>query len=124
MRNRAGATEIQHEVSLLTDDDLYLFNEGSHYRLYEKLGAHLISSNGVAGAHFAVWAPNAERVFVMGDFNGWNNGSHALRPKGQSGIDLVGNDFINFGCHGGTLLILNVDKGLVGQGVSLPRSDS
>jgi 1,4-alpha-glucan branching enzyme len=86
MRNRAGAAEIQHEVSLLTDDDLYLFNEGSHYRLYEKLGARLVSPDGVTGTYFAVWAPNAERVFVMGDFNGWNNSSHPLRPKGQSGI--------------------------------------
>jgi 1,4-alpha-glucan branching enzyme len=86
MRNRAGATEVQHQVSLLTDNDLYLFNEGSHYRLYEKFGAHLINSDGVAGTYFAVWAPNAERVFVMGDFNGWNNSSHPLQPKGQSGI--------------------------------------
>src|SRR5688572_1278696 len=56
----------------LTGDDLYLFNEGTHYHLYDKLGAHLIEHNGVRGTYFAVWAPNAERVSVIGSFNGWN----------------------------------------------------
>jgi 1,4-alpha-glucan branching enzyme len=73
-------------MSLLSDDDLYLFNEGSHLRLYEKLGAHLARRGGLEGTCFAVWAPNAERVFVMGDFNGWSKSSYPLRPKGQSGI--------------------------------------
>jgi 1,4-alpha-glucan branching enzyme len=77
---------VQHQLSLLTDDDIYLFNEGSHYRLYDKLGAHLTTSEGVPGTYFAVWAPNAEAVYVMGDFNGWNHNSHPLRPKGGSGI--------------------------------------
>ncbi|MGB9698147.1 MAG: 1,4-alpha-glucan branching protein GlgB [Thermodesulfobacteriota bacterium] len=72
--------------SLLTDDDLYLFNEGSHFRLYEKLGAHPIELNGQKGTYFAVWAPDAEQVFVMGEFNGWQKETHPLRPKGQSGI--------------------------------------
>jgi len=70
-------------VKLLTDDDIYLFSEGSHFRLYEKLGAHPI---GEEGTYFAVWAPNAEKVQVMGDFNGWDKTSHPLRLKGQSGI--------------------------------------
>jgi 1,4-alpha-glucan branching enzyme len=69
-------------VSLLTADDLYLFNEGSHFRLWEKLGAHVRPE----GTHFAVWAPDAERVCVMGDFNDWNRDSHRLQPQGQSGI--------------------------------------
>jgi 1,4-alpha-glucan branching enzyme len=73
-------------MSLLTDDDLYLFNQGSHFRLYEKLGAHVVSRGGNSGTYFAVWAPDAEQVFVMGDFNGWNRDSHGLSPKGQSGI--------------------------------------
>ncbi|HEY6366928.1 MAG TPA: 1,4-alpha-glucan branching protein GlgB [Candidatus Binatia bacterium] len=73
-------------ASLLTDNDLYLFNEGSHFRLPDKLGAHVVSYEGTSGTHFAVWAPNAEQVFVIGDFNGWNKNSHPLRPKGQSGI--------------------------------------
>jgi len=76
-----------HEtLSLLTDNDLYLFNEGSHFRLSDKLGAHMIEHEGNRGTHFAVWAPNATAVFVMGDFNGWNKTSHRLQPKGQSGI--------------------------------------
>ncbi|MCI0377871.1 MAG: 1,4-alpha-glucan branching protein GlgB [Gemmataceae bacterium] len=77
---------VHHEQSRFTDSDLYLFNEGSHFRLYEKMGAHLGVLDGMAGAFFAVWAPNAERVFVMGDFNGWNKTSHPLHSRGQSGI--------------------------------------
>ena len=75
-----------HNVSLLTDDDGYLFNEGSHFRLYDKLGAHLINQGENSGTYFAVWAPDAERVFVIGDFNGWDKTSHPLSPSGQSGI--------------------------------------
>ena len=76
-----------HETaSLLTDNDLYLFNEGSHFRLYDKLGAHVVNHEGVSGTQFAVWAPNAAQVFVMGDFNGWNKNSDPLHPNGQSGI--------------------------------------
>src|SRR3990167_62741 len=70
----------------LTAEDLYLFNEGSHVRLYDKLGAHPVVVNGIAGTSFAVWAPNAERVSVMGDFNGWNRESHPLRSRESSGI--------------------------------------
>jgi len=77
---------VRYDFSLLSDDDLYLFNEGSHFHLYEKLGAHLVIHDGVKGVCFAVWAPDAERVFVVGDFNGWNKNSHALRPRGQSGV--------------------------------------
>src|SRR3970040_2704581 len=68
------------------DDDVYLFNEGSHFRLYEKLGARLVKQDGSAGTHFAVWAPNADFVSVIGAFNKWNKGGHRLHPKGQSGI--------------------------------------
>ncbi|MEW5874837.1 MAG: 1,4-alpha-glucan branching protein GlgB [Candidatus Zixiibacteriota bacterium] len=71
---------------MLSDDDLFLFNEGSHLRLYEHLGAHLKTHDGKPGANFAVWAPDADTVFVMGDFNGWNRSSHPLRPRGSSGI--------------------------------------
>jgi 1,4-alpha-glucan branching enzyme len=59
-------------VGLITDHDTYFFKEGTHYRLYEKLGSHIIKSNEVTGTYFAVWAPNAERVSVIGDFNGWD----------------------------------------------------
>lgn len=77
---------VPYQDVLLTDDDLFLFNEGSHFRLYEKLGAHVISQEGKKGACFAVWAPDAEQVFVMGDFNGWDKNSHPLRARGVSGI--------------------------------------
>ncbi len=78
--------EARSTTSLLTDLDLHLFNEGSHFRLYDKLGAHPVVSDGRAGTQFAVWAPDAERVSVIGEFNHWNAGSHALQPRGHSGI--------------------------------------
>jgi len=78
--------KVRYDVSRLTDDDLYLFNEGNHFRLYEKLGAHLMTVDGVEGTYFAVWAPDAEQVFVMGDFNGWDKASHPLGSRGRSGI--------------------------------------
>ncbi|MGZ8431538.1 MAG: 1,4-alpha-glucan branching protein GlgB [Candidatus Deferrimicrobiaceae bacterium] len=77
---------MRYDVTLLSDQDLYLFNEGSHYRLYEKLGSHFMTVDGEEGTSFAVWAPNAKEVFVTGSFNGWNPGSHPLRTKGVSGI--------------------------------------
>jgi 1,4-alpha-glucan branching enzyme len=77
---------VSYEVSMLTRDDVYLFNEGSHYRLYDRLGAHPVTVDGVKGTYFAVWAPNAEQVSVIGAFNSWDKASHPLRPKGQSGI--------------------------------------
>jgi 1,4-alpha-glucan branching enzyme len=71
---------------VLGEQDLHLFNEGTHTRLYRKLGAHLAAVDGQAGVTFAVWAPNAERVSVMGDFNGWDKARHPLRRVGASGI--------------------------------------
>ena len=73
-------------MSLLTDHDLYLFNEGSHLKLYERLGSHTRVVDGTEGTNFAVWAPDAEKVYVMGSFNGWNKTGHELYPRGQSGI--------------------------------------
>jgi 1,4-alpha-glucan branching enzyme len=73
-------------MSLFTDDDLYLFNEGSHVRLYEKLGAHPMTFEGTDGTYFSVWAPDAEQVFVTGTFNDWEEASHPLHPRGESGI--------------------------------------
>jgi 1,4-alpha-glucan branching enzyme len=77
---------VWYHVTLLTDDDLYLFNQGSHFRLYEKLGAHPLSAEGHEGTYFAVWAPDAERVSVAGDFNGWDPSVHPLGSRGQSGV--------------------------------------
>ncbi len=76
----------QAEITLLSADDLHFFNEGTHDRLYEKLGAHLLDVGGVAGTYFAVWAPNARWVSVIGDFNRWDPAAHPLRPRDQSGI--------------------------------------
>ena len=71
---------------VLTDYDLYLFGEGKHTRIYEKLGAHLMTIGSAAGAHFGVWAPNAARVSVVGDFNAWDGRRHPMRSLGASGV--------------------------------------
>ena len=75
------AGSVVHGVSLLTDYDLYLFREGNHTRLYEVLGAHPMAVEGVPGTLFSVWAPNAEWVSVVGDFNGWDDGAHRLASR-------------------------------------------
>ncbi|HEX6330685.1 MAG TPA: 1,4-alpha-glucan branching protein GlgB [Actinomycetota bacterium] len=77
---------VRHDVTLLSDQDLYLFNEGTHGRLYERLGAHPLEVDGEPGTLFGVWAPNAKEVSVIGDFNGWTLGAEPLRPRGDSGI--------------------------------------
>ncbi len=74
--------EVSVPMSLLSDWDLHLFNEGTHHKLWEKLGSHLLPG----GVMFAVWAPNASRVSVIGDFNGWNRDAHPLQPRAASGI--------------------------------------
>jgi 1,4-alpha-glucan branching enzyme len=86
MTNSTQAASVRYDISLLTQNDLYLFNEGSHYRIYDKLGAHAMNVGGEAGTYFAVWAPNAREVSVLGNFNSWKPGSHPLQPKGSSGI--------------------------------------
>jgi 1,4-alpha-glucan branching enzyme len=73
-------------MAFLGDQDLHLFNEGTHVRLYRVLGAHPAEMGGAAGVQFAVWAPNAERVSVIGDFNGWDAERHRLHPVGSSGL--------------------------------------
>ena len=82
-----ATTASQEQGStLLTDYDLHLFNEGKHNRLYEKFGAHVTEVDGKKGTYFAVWAPDAERISVVGDFNGWNSDSHPMNPRGSSGV--------------------------------------
>jgi 1,4-alpha-glucan branching enzyme len=71
---------------LLSEYDLYLSGEGTHYLKYEKLGAHVREVAGVRGVHFGVWAPNAKRVSVVGDFDSWDGRIHAMRSRGASGI--------------------------------------
>lgn len=85
-----GETRQMHDpyafLPTLGEQDLYLFNEGTEHRLYDKLGAHLRTVDGVPGVAFAVWAPNARRVSVVGSFNGWDGRYHPMRPLGASGV--------------------------------------
>jgi 1,4-alpha-glucan branching enzyme len=82
--------EIFHDsysfLPTLSELDLYLFNAGDHHRIYEKLGAHFVEINGIGGVQFAVWAPNARSVSVIGDFNNWDRRKHAMRVLGTSGV--------------------------------------
>ena len=82
---KAGVNSARErsQGSQLGEHDLYLFNEGTHSRLYEKLGAHALPAGGV---RFSVWAPNAQYVAVIGDFNSWDNGRHPMQMRGQSGL--------------------------------------
>ena len=73
-------------LPVLGDLDLQLFNEGNHFRTYEKLGAHVMEHGGVRGVLFAVWAPNAARVSVVGGFDDWDGRRHPMRERGSSGI--------------------------------------
>src|ERR1700730_16297897 len=94
--SRKGAkTQISESASLkaphdfsptLGELDLHLFGEGKHERIYEKLGAHVITHEGKRGVAFAVWAPNAKGVSVAGDFNGWDSEKNPMRSLGGSGI--------------------------------------
>ena len=78
---------IHYNVSTLSEMDIYLFKQGSHAKLYEKLGSHMMEYKGKGGVHFAVWAPNAQTVSVCGDFNAYDNDAHPLKLRGDnSGI--------------------------------------
>jgi 1,4-alpha-glucan branching enzyme len=85
-KDTASSHIIRYDLSLLSDDDLHLFNEGTHYKLYDKLGAHILKIDSNSGVYFAVWAPNAREVYITGDFNGWDHTTHPLRSRGVSGI--------------------------------------
>jgi 1,4-alpha-glucan branching enzyme len=84
--SRRNPWQIAPAESFISEDDLYLFNEGTHARLYEKLGAHRAKIAGAEGTYFAVWAPNAEAVFVTGSFNDWNKETRPLSRRANSGI--------------------------------------
>lgn len=85
MTKISAANQLE-KTTLITADDLYLFNEGSHFHLYDKLGSQAIAVNNVEGAYFAVWAPNAGEVLVKGDFNSWQDQGFSLSLKANSGI--------------------------------------
>src|ERR1700716_3684268 len=82
----AATPDLREPTTLLSDWDYHLFNEGSHHRLWDKLGAHPLEKDGISGTMFAVWAPNSAYVSVIGDFNGWNRDTHPLESRGPSGI--------------------------------------
>jgi 1,4-alpha-glucan branching enzyme len=86
----AGQTSTFYDVysfaPVMSELDLYLFNQGNHYEIYNKLGAHPTRCQGVSGVLFAVWAPSAARVSVVGDFNQWDGRRHAMRCRGASGV--------------------------------------
>ncbi|NQV31531.1 MAG: 1,4-alpha-glucan branching enzyme, partial [Phycisphaeraceae bacterium] len=69
---------------VITDHDIYLYKEGNHFRLYDKLGSHLTEQDGVQGTFFAVWAPAAKHVSVVGDFNGWDTNANPIQARGDS----------------------------------------
>ena len=73
-------------MPILSDYDMYLYGQGNHYNIYEKFGAHVITHQGIRGTVFAVWAPSAKRVSVIGDFNQWDGRRHMMRSRGSSGI--------------------------------------
>ena len=74
------------ERVLISQDDQYLFSQGTHYDIYKKLGAHVSVEDGVQGIYFAVWAPNADSVNVIGSFNDWNEEKHTMKLLGKGGI--------------------------------------
>src|SRR5262245_54935084 len=84
--SRLMSSTFDPDRARIGEQDFHLFNEGSHYRLYEKMGAHPCVRDGVAGTQFAVWAPGADAVNVFGDFNGWDKSATRLYAQGQSGI--------------------------------------
>ncbi len=84
-KNKTG--KVTNNVGLLTDHDIYLFKQGNHHNLYDKLGPHLMTLNGENGAAFTIWAPSAKEVSVVGDFNRWNRKTQPLKAReDESGI--------------------------------------
>ncbi|MDE7017099.1 MAG: 1,4-alpha-glucan branching protein GlgB [Lachnospiraceae bacterium] len=86
MAGKTGKQKEQENKVFISEDDQYLFAQGTHYDIYKKLGAHPSVEEGVAGMSFAVWAPNAASVHVIGTFNDWNEESHEMKKLGPGGI--------------------------------------
>lgn len=104
-------SKVTNNVSLFSDFDIYLFKEGNHLKLYEKFGAHPMTVEGVAGCYFAVWAPNARTVSVVGDFNHWNPKSHPMFARTDNSG--VWEGFLP-GIEQGTLYKFHVDSSVNG----------
>jgi len=89
LENAGGSWEIDDPYSFgpqLSEYDLHLLREGTHYKMWEKIGAHPMEVNGVKGVSFSVWAPTARRVSVVGDFNGWDGRRHPMRKHDSNGV--------------------------------------
>src|SRR5438552_13305350 len=84
--NRRQTRDPYSFLPTLGEIDLYLFGQGNERRIYDKLGAHLRTIDGIKGTSFAVWAPDAQRISVVGDFNQWDGRRHAMRLLGASGV--------------------------------------
>jgi 1,4-alpha-glucan branching enzyme len=88
--NHSGQVSERHDPygfsPLLTDFELHLFGEGTFFKAYETMGAHLRTVQGIAGVHFVVWAPSAARVSVVGDFNEWDGRRHPMTNRGATGL--------------------------------------
>jgi len=95
----SAATDARHDVSRVGELDLHLFNEGRHRRLYDVLGAHLGEVDGTPGTWFAVWAPEAGHVSVIGDMNEWQPRVHPLQARGVSGVWEAFVPFVGAGCR-------------------------
>ena len=76
----------EYNEVMMTEVDQYLFGQGKHYEIYRRLGAHLTMKDGTPGVYFAVWAPNARYISVVGNFNHWNRDSHPMKKTGDMGI--------------------------------------
>lgn len=85
-QEKAAAKKFE-EISLISEYDIHLFKEGKHFHLYKKLGSHPMEFNGISGVYFALWAPNAKNVSVIGDFNHWNKNANPMKSRrDDSGI--------------------------------------
>ncbi|MBR5422036.1 MAG: 1,4-alpha-glucan branching protein GlgB [Lachnospiraceae bacterium] len=85
-KQEKAALSLQEETVFISEADQYVFGQGSHYDIYKKLGAHPCTKNGKKGVFFAVWAPHARAVHVVGDFNNWDVNAHPLDRLGEGGI--------------------------------------
>ncbi|MCG9884159.1 MAG: 1,4-alpha-glucan branching protein GlgB [Cyanobacteria bacterium] len=94
-RDRTISDPYAFRSPLLTEFDQHLFGEGNHHRIYEKMGAHVVEQDGVRGVYFAVWAPNARNVSLLGDFNHWDGRKHQMRklPSGTWDLFIPGLDY-------------------------------
>lgn len=108
--------ELKDSEPIITDFDLHLFGEGTNYKIYEKMGAHKATVNGKEGTHFAVWAPNAKAVSVIGDFNKWDASANRMAQMSQSGVWTL---FIP-GLHEGTLYKFHISSDAGGNEKSDP----